>query len=99
MKDFSIEKLTVQERDRLLRVAKAAKLKRQSQINAITRDEDHYLEFIIRHQNKLVYGSDCSEATGRRPECVGANILAAIRRPGRTSRNAAPSEDSGTFVE
>jgi NRPS condensation-like uncharacterized protein len=45
MKDFSIEKLTVQERDRLLRVAKAAKLKRQSQINAITRDEPLALSY------------------------------------------------------
>jgi predicted TIM-barrel fold metal-dependent hydrolase len=57
-----------------------ADLSAGSGLNAITRDEDHYREFIIRHQNKLVYGSDCSEATGRRPECVGANILAAIRR-------------------
>ena len=45
MKDFSIEKLTIQERDRLLRVAKAAKLKRQSQINGITRDEPLALSY------------------------------------------------------
>jgi predicted TIM-barrel fold metal-dependent hydrolase len=57
-----------------------ADLSAGSGYNAITRDEDRYREFIVRHQNKLVYGSDCSEATGRRPECVGANILAAIRR-------------------
>jgi uncharacterized protein len=57
-----------------------ADLSAGSGYNAITRDEDHYREFIIRHQDKLVFGSDCSEATGRRPECVGANILAAIRR-------------------
>jgi predicted TIM-barrel fold metal-dependent hydrolase len=57
-----------------------ADLSAGSGYNAITRDEDHYRQFIIRHQNKLVYGSDCSEATGRRPDCVGANILAAIRR-------------------
>lgn len=57
-----------------------ADLSAGSGLNAITRDEVHYREFITRHQNKLVYGSDCSEATGRRPECVGANILAAVRR-------------------
>jgi len=57
-----------------------ADLSAGSGYNAITRDEDRYREFIVRHQDKLVYGSDCSEATGRRPECVGANILAAIRR-------------------
>jgi len=57
-----------------------ADLSAGSGYNAITRDEDRYREFIVRHQDKLVYGSDCSESTGRRPECVGANILAAIRR-------------------
>ena len=57
-----------------------ADLSAGSGYNAITRDEDHFRQFIIRHQDKLVYGSDCNEATGRRPECVGANILAAIRR-------------------
>jgi predicted TIM-barrel fold metal-dependent hydrolase len=57
-----------------------ADLSAGSGYNAITRDEAHYREFIIRHQDKLVFGSDCSEATGRRPACVGANILAATRR-------------------
>ena len=37
--------MTIQERDRLLRVAKAAKLKRQSQINGITRDEPLALSY------------------------------------------------------
>jgi predicted TIM-barrel fold metal-dependent hydrolase len=57
-----------------------ADLSAGSGFNAITRDEDRYREFMVRHQDKLVYGSDCSEATGRQPECVGANILAAVRR-------------------
>ena len=57
-----------------------ADLSAGSGYNAITRDEDHYRQFLIRHQDKLVFGSDCSESTGTRPECVGANILAAIRR-------------------
>jgi uncharacterized protein len=47
---------------------------------AIVRDEDHYRGFIIRHQDKLMYGSDCSEGTGRAPACFAARTLDAIRR-------------------
>jgi predicted TIM-barrel fold metal-dependent hydrolase len=57
-----------------------ADLSAGSGYNALTRDEDHYRQFLVRHQDKLVFGSDCSESIGTRPECVGANILAAIRR-------------------
>lgn len=48
--------------------------------NAIVRDEDHYRGFIQRHQDKLLYGSDCSEDTGRAPACFAARTLAAVRR-------------------
>ena len=44
------------------------------------RDEEHYRGFIQRHQDKLMYGSDCSEATGRAPICFAARTLEAIRR-------------------
>ena len=47
---------------------------------AIVRDEDHYRGFIQRHQDKLMYGSDCAEATGRAPICFAARTLEAIRR-------------------
>jgi predicted TIM-barrel fold metal-dependent hydrolase len=47
---------------------------------AIVRDEEHYRGFIQRHQDKLMYGSDCSEATGRAPVCFAARTLDAIRR-------------------
>lgn len=47
---------------------------------AIVRDEDHYRGFIARHQDKLMYGSDCSEGTGRAPVCFAARTLEAIRR-------------------
>lgn len=52
---------------------------------AIVRDEEHYRGFIIRHQDKLMFGSDCSEGTGRAPACFAARTLAAIRRlsPGK----------------
>lgn len=47
---------------------------------AIVRDEEHYRGFIARHQDKLMFGSDCSEGTGRAPACFAARTLAAIRR-------------------
>ncbi|MDO8545115.1 MAG: amidohydrolase family protein [Opitutaceae bacterium] len=48
--------------------------------NAIVRDENHYRGFMQRHADKLLYGSDCSEGTGRAPLCFAARTLEAIRR-------------------
>jgi predicted TIM-barrel fold metal-dependent hydrolase len=48
--------------------------------NAIIRDEDHFRAFMTRHQDKLVFGSDCSEGTGKIPWCIGARTLAVVRR-------------------
>jgi predicted TIM-barrel fold metal-dependent hydrolase len=47
---------------------------------AIVRDEEHYRGFLARHQDKLMFGSDCSEGTGRAPACFAARTLGAIRR-------------------
>lgn len=52
-----------------------------SGLNALTRDEDHTREFFNRHQDKLMYGSDCADADGLKPElCQGAQTIAAVRR-------------------
>ncbi len=51
-----------------------------SGLNALTRDEDFTRDFLTRHQHKLVYGSDCSDAEGAGPRCQGAQTIAAIRR-------------------
>jgi uncharacterized protein len=53
--------------------------------NAIVRDEEHFRGFIRRHADKLLYGTDCSEGTGRAPTCFAARTLEAIRRlsPGK----------------
>jgi predicted TIM-barrel fold metal-dependent hydrolase len=51
-----------------------------SGLNALTRDEDFTREFLTRHQRKLVYGSDCNDLDGGGPKCLGAQIIAAIRR-------------------
>src|SRR5437899_7500249 len=51
-----------------------------SGLNFLTRDEDHARAFIERHQNKLMFGSDCDDRVGSGPACDGAQILAGIRR-------------------
>jgi predicted TIM-barrel fold metal-dependent hydrolase len=51
-----------------------------SGLNALTRDEDFARDFLKRHQDKLVYGSDCSDIEGSGPKCQGAQTIAAIRR-------------------
>lgn len=51
-----------------------------SGLNALTRDEDHYKSFMERHQDKLLFGSDCSDTIGRGPGCSGARMIGAIRR-------------------
>jgi len=51
-----------------------------SGLNSMLRDEDHAREFLVRHQNKLLFGSDCNDPTGAGEKCLGTNILAAVRR-------------------
>ncbi|WP_373515681.1 amidohydrolase family protein [Persicitalea sp.] len=51
-----------------------------SGLNAMLRDEDHARGFLDRHQDKLLYGSDCVDSVGHGPECQGAQTIAAIRR-------------------
>jgi uncharacterized protein len=51
-----------------------------SGLNALTRDEDFTRGFFERHQNNLLYGSDCNDTIGRGPGCQGAQTIAAIRR-------------------
>ena len=51
-----------------------------SGLNALTRDEDFSRDFLKRYQDKLVYGSDCSDLEGSGPKCQGAQTIATIRR-------------------
>ena len=51
-----------------------------SGLNALTRDEDHARDFLKRHQNKLIYGSDCNDHVGSGAACQGAKTIAAVRR-------------------
>jgi predicted TIM-barrel fold metal-dependent hydrolase len=57
-----------------------ADLSAGSGLNALTRDEAHTRSFFERHQDKLIYGSDCADRFGRGKECQGAETIAAIRR-------------------
>jgi predicted TIM-barrel fold metal-dependent hydrolase len=51
-----------------------------SGLNALTRDEAFTRDFLRRHQNKLLFGSDCTDVEGSGPGCQGAQTIAAIRR-------------------
>ena len=48
--------------------------------NALTRDPSFTPAFLERHQDKLVFGSDCDDTVGAGAKCEGAQILAAIRQ-------------------
>lgn len=47
---------------------------------SMTRDEDHSREFLARHQDKLLYGSDCDDSEGHGEKCQGAQTIAEIRK-------------------
>jgi len=50
-----------------------------SGLNALTRDLDHTRAFLARHQDKLLFGSDCNDTHGFGPDCTGASTLQAVR--------------------
>lgn len=51
-----------------------------SGLNALTRDEAFTRDFLTRHQDKLLYGSDCSDPIGEGGKCQGSQTIAAVRR-------------------
>ena len=51
-----------------------------SGLGALTRDEAHARAFLERHQDKLMFGSDCPDPYGFGEACLGAQILEAVRR-------------------
>lgn len=51
-----------------------------SGLNALNRDEDHARGFLDRHQDKILYGSDCDDRVGSGPKCQGSQTIAAIRK-------------------
>jgi len=55
-------------------------LSSNSGLNALTRDEEHIRQFLTRHQDKLMFGSDCGDAKGTVDACLGAKIIASIKK-------------------
>ena len=51
-----------------------------SGLNAFRRDPGHAAYFFQRHQDQLLFGSDCQDTEGRGASCVGAQILATVRQ-------------------
>ncbi|HKQ39406.1 MAG TPA: amidohydrolase family protein [Verrucomicrobiae bacterium] len=51
-----------------------------SGLNFLNRDEEHARWFLEKHQDKLMFGSDCNDIFGRGPGCQGANTIAAVRK-------------------
>ncbi len=47
---------------------------------AFKRDPEHARAFFARHQDKLIFGSDCNDATGQSDACSGARQLAQVRQ-------------------
>ena len=37
-------------------------------------------DFLTRHQDKLIYGSDCSDHEGTGPKCQGSQTILTVRR-------------------
>ena len=65
-----------------------ADLSAGSGLNALTRDESFTPGFLERHQDKLLYGSDCNDLVGSGEKCQGAQTIAAVRRFATSKRIA-----------
>jgi predicted TIM-barrel fold metal-dependent hydrolase len=57
-----------------------ADLSAGSGLNALLRDESHARAFLDRHQDKLMFGSDCSDSVGTGDRCSGSQCIAALKR-------------------
>jgi len=57
-----------------------ADLSAGSGLNAFRRDLEHGAAFITRHQNKLLYGSDCNDWVGEGEKCSGAQQIAMMKK-------------------
>ncbi len=51
-----------------------------SGLNSMLRDEDHARGFLDRHQDRLLWASDCNDRTAGSPDCIGAKGLEAVGR-------------------
>jgi len=55
--------------------------------NAISRDEDFSKEFFTRHQDKLLFGSDCPDIPGNESSvCIGKKTITQIKKLAKTKK-------------
>ncbi len=59
-----------------------------SGLNSMLRDEQHAIGFLERHQDRLLWASDCNDSAGRGETCIGSKGLAAVRRLAQTGEIA-----------
>lgn len=57
-----------------------------SGLNALLRDEELTKDFFRRHQNKLMYGSDCQDETTKDTRCSGIKCLETVKRLAPTKK-------------
>ena len=57
-----------------------------SGLNALQRDEEFTKEFFRRHQDKLMYGSDCQDETTKDTRCSGIKCLETVKRLSATKK-------------
>lgn len=48
--------------------------------NAFDRDPEHAAAFLLRHQDKLMLGTDCSDPVGQGEKCSGSGQIANVRK-------------------
>jgi len=61
-----------------------ADLSAGSGLNALLRDRDHARAFLDRHQDKLMFGSDCDDSVGSGEGCSGSKCIAALKELARS---------------
>ena len=57
-----------------------------SGLNSMRRDEDHARQFLERHQDKLLYGSDCWDSAGQSKGCLGTTSQDTIRKLSKSQK-------------
>ncbi|MGO8697175.1 MAG: amidohydrolase family protein [Limisphaerales bacterium] len=63
-----------------------ADLSADSGHNGLTRDPEFTRHFLRRHQDKLVFGSDCSDKIGRGEGCTGWKTIQTVRELASSKR-------------
>lgn len=52
----------------------------RSGFNSLDRDHERASEFLTRHQDKLLFGSDCWDVSAKGKDCIGTNVIQIVRK-------------------